>query len=167
MVLIDIPQIAYKTWSIEYNTGNRKLDYELERDMKQNCPVLRQYPYSEDHEHVRQRVMKEYIDRIPLVDHYTGLIEEFKKSKKYSTAQMVCEVALENLLGEPLADVRPIKHGKWIKPTGMMPPEYAGHYECSVCGSWAVRDWKRHKQLLSKFCPYCGTRMENAQDEIY
>lgn len=52
-ILIDIPQVAYKTWSIEIHTGDRLLDYELEQDLKKNCEVLKQYPYSEDHDHVR------------------------------------------------------------------------------------------------------------------
>jgi len=26
------------------------------------------------------------------------------------------------------------EEAEWIKPTGMMPPEYHGHYECSSCG---------------------------------
>jgi hypothetical protein len=53
------------------------------------------------------------------------------------------------------------KTGKWIKSTGMMPPEYHGHYECSVCGCYAMRDWKRHKMVLSAYCPNCGAKMLN------
>ena len=52
-ILIDIPQVAYKTWAIEYHTGDKLRDYELEKDLKQNCGSLRQYPYSKDHDHVR------------------------------------------------------------------------------------------------------------------
>ena len=52
-IRIDIPQIAYRTWVFEYHTGDAVLDYQLEKDLEQNCPVLRDYPYSEDHEHVR------------------------------------------------------------------------------------------------------------------
>lgn len=49
-VLIDIPQIAYKTWAINIHTGDRMLDIELERDLQQK---LKEYAYSSDHDHVR------------------------------------------------------------------------------------------------------------------
>lgn len=52
------------------------------------------------------------------------------------------------------------KTGKWIKPTDMMPPEYAGIYRCSECDEIAMRDWKRHCQTLTKYCPYCGAKMK-------
>ena len=48
------------------------------------------------------------------------------------------------------------KKGKWYKPTGMMPPEFAGTYRCSECDELAMRDWKTHKQNLTNFCPNCG-----------
>ena len=49
--LIDVPQLAYKTWSIsviDQNTGNRML--EAEKELKHD---LRGYVYSKDNEHVR------------------------------------------------------------------------------------------------------------------
>ncbi len=59
------------------------------------------------------------------------------------------------------------KTGRWIKPTGMMPPEYHGHYECSECGAWAGRPWHRPWSgvVLSRHCPGCGIKMENANEE--
>lgn len=54
MLLIDVPQIAYKTWVIEIHTGDALRDYELEQDLKENCSILKQYPYSADHDHVRK-----------------------------------------------------------------------------------------------------------------
>lgn len=59
------------------------------------------------------------------------------------------------------------KTGKWIKPTGMMPPEYHGHYECSECGAWAGRPWYKPWSgvVLSRYCPECGIKMENANEE--
>ena len=66
---------------------------------------------------------------------------------------------------ECLPSVQPErKKGMWYKPTGMMPPEYIGVYRCSVCGEIAPRDWKRHKQILTNFCQYCGADMKGEQD---
>ena len=55
-ILIDIPQVAYKTWAIEYRIydkdGKRDfmLEYEAERDLEK---VLSDYKYSKEHDHVR------------------------------------------------------------------------------------------------------------------
>ena len=55
-VMIDIPQVAYKTWNIEYRiydeNGNRNhlMEYEAENDLEK---VLSGYKYSVEHDHVR------------------------------------------------------------------------------------------------------------------
>lgn len=49
-ILIDIPQVAYRSWAIEVHTGDRMLDYQLERELEK---TLTQYPYSVEHDHVR------------------------------------------------------------------------------------------------------------------
>ena len=55
-ILIDIPQVAYKTWSIEYRMydadGNRcpLLELDAERDLEK---CLSDYKYSNEHDHVR------------------------------------------------------------------------------------------------------------------
>lgn len=56
MELIDIPQVAYKTWVLEYRiydeNGNRMrlMEREAEQDLEKS---LRDYKYSADHDHVR------------------------------------------------------------------------------------------------------------------
>lgn len=64
-------------------------------------------------------------------------------------------------------DAAPVRYGRWIKPTGMMPPEYHGHYECNLCGGWAMRDWKNPltSVVLSDYCPHCGAVMRGQKDE--
>lgn len=55
-VLVDIPQIAYKTMSIEYVIIGQdgKRDRWAEREAEQNLQKeLKEYPYSADHEHMR------------------------------------------------------------------------------------------------------------------
>lgn len=62
----------------------------------------------------------------------------------------------------PTVDAVPVVHGRWIKMTGMMPPEYHGHYECSECG-WHMKglrnSWTREEEL--NYCPNCGAKMED------
>ena len=61
------------------------------------------------------------------------------------------------------ADVEPVKHGRWVKMTGMMPPEFTGHYECSEC-EWFC---KKHsiKETDFDFCPGCGADMRRRNED--
>lgn len=55
-IMIDVPQVAYKTWKLEYRIydkdGKRDpmAEYEAEKDLEK---VLSDYKYSTDHDHVR------------------------------------------------------------------------------------------------------------------
>ena len=55
-VLIDIPQVAYKTWALEYRIydkdgkRDRMLEYEAERDLEKTLSSVK---YSSEHDHVR------------------------------------------------------------------------------------------------------------------
>lgn len=61
----------------------------------------------------------------------------------------------------PAVDAAPVVHGRWVKMTGMMPPEYHGHYECSEC-QWHMKglrnSWTREEEM--SFCPNCGAKMD-------
>ena len=56
MIVIDIPQVAYKTWAFEYRiydkngNRNRVMEYEAECDLEK---ALSNYKYSAEHDHVR------------------------------------------------------------------------------------------------------------------
>lgn len=61
----------------------------------------------------------------------------------------------------PAVEAVPVRHGRWIKMTGMMPPEYHGHYCCSECG-WHLKglrnSWTREEEM--PYCPNCGAKMD-------
>lgn len=65
----------------------------------------------------------------------------------------------------PAVDAVPVVHGRWVKMTGMMPPEYHGHYECSEC-KWHMKglrnSWTREEEL--SYCPNCGVKMDGESD---
>ena len=65
------------------------------------------------------------------------------------------EMELEKV---PTVDAAPVKHGRWMKMTGMMPPEYVGHYECSVC-QWHGSHHNATEREY-RFCPRCGAKMD-------
>lgn len=54
-----------------------------------------------------------------------------------------------------------VVHGRWVKMTGMMPPEYHEHYECSNC-QWHMNglrnSWTREEEM--SYCPGCGAKMK-------
>ena len=58
---------------------------------------------------------------------------------------------------QPAVDVEPVRRGRWVKRTGMMPPEFHGHYACSECG-WHGKNFE--KELQFRRCPECGAKME-------
>lgn len=66
--------------------------------------------------------------------------------------------------GVPTVDAVPVVHGCWVKMTGMMPPEYHGHYECSEC-QWHMKglrnSWTREEEL--SYCPNCGAKMDREE----
>lgn len=68
---------------------------------------------------------------------------------------------LEVVNQRPTLDIMPVVHGRWVKMTGMMPPEYHGHYECSEC-QWHMKglrnSWTREEEL--SYCPNCGAKMD-------
>jgi hypothetical protein len=68
------------------------------------------------------------------------------------------ETAIRNI---PAMNAAPVVHARWVKMTGMMPPEYHGHYECSNC-AWHMKglrnSWTREEEL--SYCPGCGAKMK-------
>ena len=87
-------------------------------------------------------------------------------SRQAAIDALDCINGVEEVL-KSLPSVKPKrKTGKWIKPTGMMPPEFHGHYECSECGTWAGRPWYKPWSgvVLSRHCPGCGIKMEDANE---
>lgn len=44
----------------------------------------------------------------------------------------------------------------WVKMTGMMPPEFTGHFECDNCG-WHGKPLMR--EIDFAYCPGCGAKM--------
>ena len=59
----------------------------------------------------------------------------------------------------PAVDAEPVRHGKWLKPSRMLPPEYRDNKRCSVCANFALND-RLGRVRLSNYCPNCGAKME-------
>ena len=63
----------------------------------------------------------------------------------------------------PAVDAVPVVHGRWYKPTGMMPPEHHGRHRCSVCGHMAFYEWPG-REALPDYCPNCGADMRGEEE---
>ena len=59
---------------------------------------------------------------------------------------------------ERIRKLEPVRHGRWYKPTGMMPPEHHGRHRCTVCNYLAL-DYRIGHEELSPYCPNCGAKM--------
>jgi hypothetical protein len=66
--------------------------------------------------------------------------------------------ALNAIEEMPAADVKPVKHGRWIRT----PSPY--HFKCSSCG--IIANIKFHSVEDHKFCWHCGARMDGGTDDV-
>ena len=92
-----------------------------------------------------------------------GIIDKVTESHNSLESIKICAEARSGLLD--LLSAEP-KTGKWIKATGMMPPEFHGHHCCSECGAFANMDAPfGNREDLSDYCPNCGADMRGKNDE--
>ena len=103
--------------------------------------------------------MNDLISRTEALDAIDG-IKGVPGSMEQLAMKALCWAAVKTI--PHTVEVVPVVHGRWIKMTGMMPPEYHGHYECSEC-KWHMKglrnSWTREEEL--HYCPNCGAKMEN------
>ena len=84
---------------------------------------------------------------------------EFKKNFAYGQnenfAKWLERVACEIVDKIPVADVQPVKRGKWSECYTV-----SHHYSgiCSVCGKASIRNQQSEPY---EFCPHCGAKMSN------
>lgn len=100
--------------------------------------------------------MPKYIDA-------DALLAEAKRLSGPMTGDGWSNWGVYALIGrQPVADVVPMRRGHWVKMTGMMPPEFAGHYGCSECG-WCGKNFLKETDF--DFCPGCGADMRKEADD--
>lgn len=58
----------------------------------------------------------------------------------------------------PRADVQSVKHGYWKE-------EEPRVLKCSVCGEYAPMNYLGQNCIDSRYCPWCGTKMDSNADE--
>lgn len=63
----------------------------------------------------------------------------------------------------PAVDAEPVRHGRWVKASGMLPPECHDKKRCSVCANFALHD-RLGRVRPSNYCPNCGAKMDEEQE---
>lgn len=116
--------------------------------------------------------MDEYISREEVVRYLKGYSE--KELNKGGNFGMITSSVLdkaERAISEmPSADVKPVKHGRWVEEhtnrIQWLPNEHEGYNaqdtslterRCSNCTLWSVDFTSR---IIMNFCPMCGARMD-------
>ena len=64
----------------------------------------------------------------------------------------------------PAVDAEPVRHGRWVKASGMLPPECHDKKRCSVCANFALHD-RLGRVRPSNYCPNCGAKMDEEKEE--
>ena len=93
------------------------------------------------------------------------IISAVKGTTWPQSGRVLCGKMYSQIKNLPTINAVPVARGQWVKMTGMMPPEYHGHYECSECG-WHMKglrnSWTREEEL--SYCPNCGAKMETKNE---
>lgn len=85
------------------------------------------------------------IERLkPYIDKYGA--EEFPYN-------MVHDAFIYEVEKEPTVDAEPVRHGKWMP----LPYDSGGYWKCSSCETPTEASGAN---LLYKYCPFCGARMD-------
>lgn len=91
--------------------------------------------------------MDDYISRKELIEH-------IKANCKYCDG---CGEVMHCAIDTPAADVKPVRHGHWIKR------EYVcgeNEYECSECHE---TEWRTSDSRM-KWCMFCGAKMDGGEN---
>ena len=106
--------------------------------------------------YIEREAFIEWLKRIPLIDLSDGrglcrviMEDDFKK-------------AIKKMPKGIIADVAPVRHGRWIMGTGENGLQ-TGHRECSRCGEIVKYGYSLYG--VHNFCNYCGADMRGSNDE--
>lgn len=105
------------------------------------------------------------MDALELLKADQSVIDQIEWERDTALEQLA---EVDKSLGEKMDDLRELvqKRGRWVRLTGMAPPEYHGHKVCSLCESMAPHH-PIHiaNEILTPYCPGCGAEMECDRDE--
>ena len=95
--------------------------------------------------------MNEYISRKELIEHLDKCRNDQLFDPDMARICFAISVFVENM---KVADVQPVKHGRWDY-RGIGSPEFT--FRCSCCENISPAEYS--------YCPNCGARMEGMKNE--
>lgn len=105
--------------------------------------------------------MAEYIERDALVRQIICNMAEFVGAPDdVLKHDEQCNYAILCVESAPAADVAPVVHGRWIGA----PLCGNDNCRCSVCGSWNNIHANLRGEIMQKYCPCCGARMDGGAE---
>ena len=72
-------------------------------------------------------------------------------------------VSMEQINNQPT--VEPTHRGEWVQKSRKLDLCTMWWYECSECGSKPPNDKYGHPNYLSRYCPSCGSKMSEGEEE--
>lgn len=97
--------------------------------------------------------MAEYIERS-----YIRKMAMFEMAYTMET-ETDAAVVLRMIDDAPAADVAPVVHGRWIGA----PLCGNDNCRCSACGSWHNIHANLRGEIMQKYCPNCGAKMDEKE----
>lgn len=100
----------------------------------------------------------EYISREEAIDKMRSLKSRFRAKNDWDSGyDTAIAEAFEHIKRVPVADVQPVKHGKWKHVAGM-------NSKCSVCSHYFPVTEFDSRPFDINFCPQCGAKMDGDDD---
>ena len=100
----------------------------------------------------------EYISREEALDKMRSLKSRFRAKNDWDSGyDTAIAEAFEHIKRVPVADVQPVKHGKWKHVAGM-------NSKCSVCSHYFPVTEFDSRPFDINFCPQCGAKMDGDDD---
>ena len=89
-----------------------------------------------------------------------ALKEVFKeKSTEAVLGADLCKAIIAQIDSKPTVDAEPVRHGYWE-------PFDEDEYTCSLCGNiFVTMDGEHPLSNEFKFCPFCGAKMDEREEE--
>lgn len=107
--------------------------------------------------------MDEYISREAAIDKMRSLKSSFRAKNDWDSGyDTAIAEAFEHIKRVPVADVQPVKHGKWIENTYKYIKELDAYFvqaKCTVCGRYSDKIDIYTGYMSNECCSHCGARM--------
>ena len=105
--------------------------------------------------YIEREALVEWLKRIPLIDLSNGrglcrviMEDDFKK-------------AIKKMPKGIIADVAPVRHGRWLKGREPLGWNEVDCVTCTACGeSWILSEDDDYVDIEWNYCPNCGAKMD-------